>query len=348
MLIDVKGWILVELNERKRAILSAIIGAYTQHGEPIGSKALCDMLDFTLSSATLRNEMSDLCELGYLEQPHTSAGRIPTVLAYKLYIDNLMKRDAVSGDMKLIIDSMLSNVSGGVDDIALSASQILSELTGMPVITSRVADLSDKIKRVAFMPLGLRSLLIVLMTENGIVKSTSLRCDIGANPQITEQLRNLCEEHIVGKPLSTLTKTYLQQMLTFADDISIISLVAPLFELIEDAKSSKIMLRGESKLFRCCNHDGEVFRLFETLSQKELMLSLLSSVDSPVGVLFGNDTDINELKPTTIVLAKYGSGGHTLGQIGIIGPTRMSYDRLIPSLEYFAEKMSEVISESLL
>lgn len=337
----------MELNERKRAILSAIIGAYTQHGEPIGSKALCDMLDFTLSSATLRNEMSDLCELGYLEQPHTSAGRIPTVLAYKLYIDDLMQRDTVSGDMKLIIDSMLSNISGGVDDIALSASQILSELTGMPVITSRVADLSDKIKRVAFMPLGARSILIVLMTENGIVKSTSLRCDMNSNPQITEELQTLCEEHIANKPLSILTKTYLQQMITFADDISIISLLAPLFELIEDAKSSKIILRGESKLFRYFNHEGEVFRLFELLSQKELMLSLFSSVESPVGVLFGNDTDINELKPTTIVLAKYGTGENTLGQIGVIGPTRMSYDRLIPSLEYFAEKMSEIIKDTL-
>ena len=308
---------------------------------------MCDMLDFTLSSATLRNEMSDLCHLGYLEQPHTSAGRIPTVLAYKLYIDNLMKRDAVSGDMKLIIDSMLSNISGGVDDIALSASQILSELTGMPVITSRIADLSDRVKRVAFMPLGAKAILIVLMTENGIVKSTSLRCDINSNPQIIEQLRNLCEEHIVNKPLISLTKTYLQQLITFTDDISIISLIAPLFELIEDSKSSKIILRGESKLFRCCNHDGEVFRLFELLSQKELMLSLFSSVESPIGVLFGNDTDINELKPTTIVLAKYGTAEHTLGQIGIIGPTRMSYERLIPSLEYFAKKMSEVISESL-
>ncbi len=337
----------MELNERKRAILSAIISAYTQHGEPIGSKALCDMLDFTLSSATLRNEMSDLCELGYLEQPHTSAGRVPTVLAYKLYIDNLMKRDALSGDMKLIIDSMLSNISGGVDDIALKASQILSELTGLTVITSRRADLDDKVKRIAFIPMGRRSVLIVLMTENGVMKSCSLRCDVEASPALTQEMQRICDRYIVDRQLSALTKTYLQQIITFADDISVLSFIAPLFELIEDAKSSKIMLRGESKLFRCISHDGEVLRLMELLSQKELMLSLLSSVDSPVGVLFGNDTDINELKPATIVLAKYGTEGHTLGQIGVIGPTRMSYDRLIPSLEYFAEKMSEVIGETL-
>lgn len=338
----------MELNERKRAILSAIISAYTKYGEPIGSKALCNMLDFNLSSATLRNEMSDLCELGYLEQPHTSAGRIPTILGYKLYIDDLMKRDSLSGEMKLIIDSMLDGVSGGVDDITAASSQMLSELTGLPVITSVISDINDEVKKIAFIPMGRQSVLTVLVTANGIMKSKVYKCCKEIDDQLIAGMYSLCDKYIIGKPLCTLTKTYLQQIIAFADGISMISLIASLFELIEDAKRSNVTLRGESNLFRYHTRDGEVQRLMELLAQKDKMLSLISNIDTPVGVLFGNDTDINELKPATIVLAKYNADGHELGQIGVIGPTRMLYDHLIPSVEYFATKMSKVISEALM
>ena len=335
------------LNERKRAILTAIIRAYVESGEPIGSKALCDMLDFSLSSATLRNEMSDLCALGYLEQPHTSAGRVPTVLGYKLYIDDLMKHDSLSGEMKLVIDSLLEGVSGGIDDITLHASQVLSELTGLPVLTSTVSRESDTVKRIELMPVGKHSLLILLITSNGITKSKMLRSVGALSVELLAKFRKLCSEHIVGKQLSVLSRSYSQQLIAAVGDISLMTLTASLFDIIHEARQSRLSLKGESNLFRCYSRDGEVQRLMELLSQKELMLSLMSNVDSPVGVLFGNDTEINELKPATIVLAKYSTGGHELGHIGVIGPVRMSYDRVIPSLEYFASRMSKVISDTL-
>ncbi len=337
----------MELNQRKRAILSAIVRAYVESGEPIGSKALCDMLDFSLSSATLRNEMSDLCALGYLEQPHTSAGRIPTVLGYKLYIDDLMKRDAVSGETKLIIDSLLEGASGGIDDITQHASQVLSELTGLPVLTSTVTHEDDTVKRIELMPVGRHSLLILIITANGITKSKLLKNAGVLKSDILTRFRNLCKEHIVGKPFSVLSRSYSQRIIASAGDLSLMTLTASLFDMIHDAHQSRLSLRGESNLFRCYNHDGEVQRLMELLSQKELMLSLMSSVSSPVGVLFGNDTEINELKPATIVLAKYSTGRHELGHIGVVGPVRMSYDKVIPSLEYFASRMSKMISDTL-
>lgn len=327
--------------------MTAIINAYVETGEPIGSKALCDILDFSLSSATLRNEMSDLCELGYLEQPHTSAGRVPTVLGYKLYIDDLMKRDALSGEMKLIIDSMLDGVSGGIDEITRSAGQILSELTGLPVLTSTISNSSDTVKKIELLPMGKHSMLAVLITSGGIMKSRMLRSPTPIIGEQIKEMHDLYNKYIIGRPLSVLDRVYLQQLAAAASDISIVSLSAALFELIEDAKQSHFNLRGESNLFRCYSQGGEAHRLFELLSQKELMLSLIQGVPEPVGVLFGKDTDITDLKPATIVLAKYSTGGHELGQIGVIGPMRMSYERVIPSLEYFAKKMSKVISDTL-
>ncbi len=337
----------MELNPRKRAILSAIIRAYAENGEPIGSKALCDMLDFSVSSATLRNEMSDLCELGYLEQPHTSAGRIPTVQGYKLYINDLMSRDSLSGEMKLIIDAMLDGLSGDAFDITARAGQILSELTGLPVITSSVMSESDTVKKVELIPMGRRSVLALLITSKGILKNRICRISSEPTEQFLSRFYSFCSDHIIGKPLGVLSPTYLQQIIAAAGDISLMSLLGDIFDMINEIKRSSLTLRGESNLFRCYSRDGDVQRAMELLSQKEVMLSLLSQVTTPLGVLFGNDTEISELQPATLVVAKYSHGGHELGKIGVIGPTRMSYDRVIPSLEYFASKMSKVLTDTL-
>ena len=336
----------MELNERKRAILTAIINSYVERGEPIGSKALCDMLDLSLSSATLRNEMSDLCSLGYLEQPHTSAGRIPTVLGYKLYVEDLMKRAPLSGEMKLVIDSLLSEVSGDVEEITHRSGQILSELTGLPVLVSALSDDSSTVKRIELVPMGRHSLLIVLITSSGIMKSRMVKCSIPLSSSLLERFYNLCEVYIIGKPLSMLTRSYSQQ-LAASGDITLMELTAALFSQIEDTKRSQFNLRGETNLFRCYGQGAESHRLMELLSQKERMLSLLSGVHGPIEVLFGGDTEINELKSATLVLAKYSTGGQELGQIGVIGPVRMSYERIIPSIEYFASQMSKVISDTL-
>ncbi len=337
----------MELNERKRAILSAIIRAYAENGEPIGSKALCDLLDFSVSSATLRNEMSDLCELGYLEQPHTSAGRVPTVLGYKLYISDLMSRDSLSGEMKLVIDALLDGIAGEVGDITARAGQILSELTGLPVITTSVMNEQDTVKKVELVPMGRRSALAVLITSNGILKNRICRVTTEMSPQFFQKFYGFCGDYIIGKPLKELSPTYLQQIIASAGDLSIMSLAGDIFDMLSEIKRSVFAIRGESNLFRCYSRDGEVQRAMELLSQKDVMLSLLSQVTSPVGVLFGDDTKISELQPATIVIANYSHNGHELGKIGVIGPTRMSYDRVIPSLEYFASKMSKVISRTL-
>ena len=335
------------LSERKRAILKAIISSYVEHGEPIGSKALCDMLGTTLSSATLRNEMSDLCSLGYLEQPHTSAGRVPTVLGYKLYIDDLMGREALSGDTKLVIDSLLEGLSGDVDEIIRRGGQILSELTGLPVLISTRSDESNSVKRIELVPMGRHSLLAVLITSNGIMRSRMVRSDGALTPALLDSFYKLCTEYIIGKPLYTLGRAYLQQLVASFGDISLLSLVAALFDMIEDAKRSEVSLRGESNLFRFYGQGAQTHRLIELLAQKDLMLSLFDTVEAPVGVLFGNDTDIQELKSATLILAKYSSGDRVIGQIGVLGPTRMSYERVIPSIEYFAKGLSRVISETL-
>jgi heat-inducible transcriptional repressor len=291
--------------------------------------------------------MSSLCELGYLEQPHTSAGRVPTVRGYKLYISDLMNRDSLSGEMKLIIDAMLDGISGETGDITARAGQILSELTGLPVITTSVMSEHDSVKKIEVIPMGRHSVLAVVITSKGMLKNRICRVGDEITASLIEKFYELCSTYIIGKQLSSLSPTYLQQTVALSGSLSLMSLAADVFGMISDIKHSSLTLRGESNLFRCYSRDGEVQRAMELLSQKDVMLSLFNKVTSPVGVLFGDDTEISELQPATLVIARYGHGGHELGKIGVIGPTRMSYDRVIPSLEYFASKMSKVITQNL-
>lgn len=336
----------MELNERKRAILAAVIKSYIERGEPIGSKALCDVLDLSLSSATLRNEMSDLCELGYLEQPHTSAGRIPTALGYKLYISDLMNQAPVSSDMKLIIDSKLEGLCGDVDEITLRASDCLSDMLRLPVIISSQSDERNTVKRIELLSMGRRLLFAVLITSNGMVKNRMLHLSGELSPETAAKFQSVCEEYIIGRPLSEMTRTHFQTV-AMAGGISLMSLNAALFEMIEESKNSQFSLRGESNIFHCFGHSFESRGLIDLLSQKERMLSLLSQVEEPVGVIFGNDTGIDEFRSSTLVVAKYKAGENTLGHIGVVCPMRIGYEWLIPSVEYFAKRMSKAINETL-
>ena len=336
----------MELSERKRAILAAIIKSYIERGEPVGSKALCDILDLSLSSATLRNEMSDLCSLGYLEQPHTSAGRVPTALGYKLYISDLMKQSPVSNDMRFMIDATLEELSGDVDDIMLRASDYLSDMLQLPVIISSMSDERNVIKRAEVLPMGRRLLFLVLITSNGVVKNRLLHTNGDMPQELLEKFQSVCKEYIIGKQLCELSKTYLQTM-AMAGGIQLMGLTAALSEIIEDSKHPQFRLRGESNIFEAFERSFESRGMIELLSQRDRMLSLLTKAPKPIGVVFGNDTGIEEFRSSTLVVSEYKAGDNTLGHIGVVCPMRIGYEWLIPLVKYFADRMSKVIDKTL-
>lgn len=334
----------MELGARKKAILTALIQNYIHTGEPVGSKALREILNTELSPATLRNEMSELGEMGYLRQPHTSAGRVPTNAAYRLYVKSLMEHKDVPPSVRGAIDSMLSEAARDPEKTAPLAGEMLSELTGLPSLMTTVRGDEAKINRIEILPMGRRTLLIALITSEG---ASSRICRSGSDltPSAVERFQNIASSKLVGLELSDLTPALLQSLSADTGEhaLFISPLMSALFAMAEEIGAARLTLRGGRSRLSICDDESDARRLDRIIMRQDTILPILAGMTAPVDVLFGDDTGIDELGPSCMVVAKYRPGGN--GRIGVIGPTRMAYDQLVPSLEYFAAKLSQLMAE---
>lgn len=338
----------MELTPRKKAILAEIVRAHIENGEPIGSKILAGRLVNAPSTATLRNEMSDLCEMGYLEQPHTSAGRVPTSRAYRLYVTELMQPEKLSQEGKSVVDGMLSSVSPDPESIGTSAATILSELTGLPALVASNADRSVRIKRVSLLPMGRSAAVIFMITDDGRSKSRLVCTDCLITPDLIARFERIVCENVCGRDASLLDMAYLQSIVVLAglDALSLAPLLSNVFELAAQLNRTQVKVVGTANLFSIFRKDIEAKRMLELLSGSDAVASIFSSVTDPVGVIFGDDTAYTELKPTGMIVASYGDK-RQYGKIALIGPTRMSYGSLLASVEYLADRVGNIMSDVL-
>ena len=340
----------MELTPRKHAILSAIINSYIATGEPVGSKALCELLDFGLSSATLRNEMSDLCSMGYLEQPHTSAGRVPTYSGYRIYVDDIMNSKNLSPEIKLAIDSTLETVSHTPEQMSERACQILADLTGLPSFTLTVTNPEAKIKRVRLIPMGKKTLLLAIISTDGVTKSRIVLSDCDVNEELLSIFSNICKVFIVGHKLQELSTAYLQTIVARLGDygLMLMPLLSTTFDVIGEMAEPRLEFKGESNLLSGYRRESDALRLGELIKQKEAIIALASRMSSPIAVVFGDDYGRGfSGSSSSMVVAKYRTGDRELGRIGVIGPTRISYEQLIPSIEYFADRLGKLMTKAL-
>ncbi|MDD4699230.1 MAG: heat-inducible transcriptional repressor HrcA [Oscillospiraceae bacterium] len=339
----------MELNERKKAILSAIIRSYINTGEPIGSKALCNILNFNVSSATLRNEMSELCEMGYLEQPHTSAGRIPTNSGYKLYVDSLMNRNSITPQMRMAIDALLSEASHDPENLASLAGQILSDLTGLPSLLATISNQSAYVRRVELLPMGRRTILIVLVTSDGMARSRISRNYTDLTADLIAIFDRLVSARVVGTELVNFSQGFLQTLVAEAGQyaLALTPLMTSVFEIISDINSRGISLKGESNLISCYENENQAKAILNLIARQNVLMDILAGVSLPIDIVFGDGTGIDELRPSNMVVARYRLGENDLGRIGVIGPTRMAYEQVVPGLEYFAKRLGKIMTQTM-
>ncbi len=339
----------MDLSDRKKIILAALIKNFIKTGEPVGSKALIELTNLGVSSATLRNEMSELCELGLLEQPHTSAGRVPTSVGYSFYFDRLMNRRDVPDDLKHIIDNMLQDAAKDPENLASIAGQLLSDLTGFPAIMATVTREEAYIRRVEILPMGSKTVLLLLITSDGIARSRICRSVFSLAPEILGQFDRLVSADIIGTSLSEFTPTFLQMLVSKNSNLAlfITPLLTSIFEMVEELQSKTIRVKGESNLMKCYSNEYDARAILELFTRQELLFSLLAGTRERTEVVFGDKTGIEQLKPSNIVVAKYDIGGEDIGRIGVLGPTRMAYEQLIPSLEYFAGRLGQVMTQAI-
>lgn len=339
----------MDLSDRKKIILGTIIKNYIRTGEPIGSKTLIELSGLNVSSATLRNEMSDLCELGFLEQPHTSAGRVPTSAGYDFYFARLMNRRDVTPDLRVIIDKLLNDAAKDPENLASIAGEMLSDLTGYPTIMATVIRDETYIKRVEILPMGRKTVLILLITSDGLAKSRICRSTFGLSVEVLNFFDRLCAANVIGTEVARFTPAFLQSLVAKCGGFSLFltPLLSSIFEMVEELQAKTINVKGESNLMKCYRNDREARAILSLFAEQERIFSLLASTKDSIEIIYGDKTGIEELKPSNIIVAKYSLGGQNVGRIGILGPTRMAYEQIIPSVEYFAWKLGTVMTQAI-
>ncbi len=337
----------MELSARKMAVLEAIVKTYIETGEPVGSKILTSLLENAPSSATLRNEMSELCELGLLAQPHTSAGRVPTSNGFRLYVTSLMRPAALEESTKRYIKTLMSNSSADRENLPLLAADCLNELTGFPAVACCIVGADVKVRKVELLRVSSRSGILFLITSDGRARSRFCRIPPSFN-SLSARFEDIINKRIRNTPLNVMNKAYLQNIIAAAglDAFDLMPLITAVFEMAEELAASSVKIRKAASLYNICGEDN-ARRIISLSERGDAFLRVFEGYDAERKVIFGSETGHSELYGTSVAVAKYHSGGRFCGYIGIIGPNRMSYEQIIPSIEYTAELLSELMSEAV-
>ena len=337
----------MELSSRKQAVLSAIVKAYIETGEPIGSKILTGLIENAPSSATLRNEMNELCALGLLSQPHTSAGRIPTSSGYKLYVDDLLNVGLLPNGTKDYINTLLSSSGNEAQNIPIIAAKALSELTGYPAISCYIVEPSVFLKQVQLLPVSRKTAILLTVFSDGRTASRVCHISEGITKDISDDFIKLVKEKFLRKPLSELDRAMLQSVIAACgiNSFALMPLITMLFEMVQSAAESTVNISGAPALYNFCS-ESETHKIMALCNRSDVAISILES-DKDSDVIFGNDTSLPELKGKVIVSAKYYCGQKYCGTIGIIGPDRMFYEQIIPSVKYIAERLTNLLTKAV-
>lgn len=335
----------IELTPRKQAVLKAIVKAYIETGEPIGSKILTSLIENAPSSATLRNEMSELVSMGLLAQPHTSAGRIPTSDGLKLYVNNLMQKSDILLDHKDFIDNRFDMINEMPEKIPAKAGEILSDLTHLPVIACIITPETAVIKKIELLNLSRNTVMLLLLTNDSRTRNRIFRLGDNITPQMLERFKEIVNTKIKGKPLEELSIGYMQSLVASVglDAFDLMPLFNVLFETANEIESMSVDLSGVSRLYNVCGNEESARRIISLIESRDPIISLFERLGD--GVVFGKDTGFSELHGDTLIAAKFGNNKYK-GYIAVIGPDRLSYEQIIPTIEYTASKLSALMTKA--
>ena len=333
----------MELSERKQAILSAIVKAYIDTGEPIGSKNLMALISNSPSSATLRNEMNELCALGLLAQPHTSAGRIPTDSGYKLYVNSLMIPAAVLESTKSFINSHLQSSLNGSENLPQAAADSLSRLTGLPAFVTCDADRDVCLKQVQLLQVSPKSAVMVLIFSDGRTKSSLCHIPDGITASLLSNFRSFTDTKVIGRAISEFSRADMQSSAAQfgINALTLTPLLSRLYDMAFSAAESSVKISGADALYNFCT-EAQAQKALSLLNNSDLLISLVSNLGD-AQTLFGLDTGLSGLEDKVLVAEKYYCRGKCGGQVGLIAPSRVSYEQIIPSIRYTAERLSNAL-----
>ena len=332
------------LDERKKQILKSVIEEYINTAEPVSSGTLVEKYELNFSSATIRNEMAELEHEGYLEKPHTSAGRIPSVKGYRFYVDELLNDENISLEEIQYIKENLQMKVNEIEDLTKITTNTISEMTHYTTVAIGPDSSNNIIKDIKFILLGERLLMAVILTENGAVKETIIKYDEDVSNSQINDLNVTFNNKLRGKPLEKIDKPMEEYILsTMKDQAKVIKpIIKQMNKTIEE--TNKIYLEGTSKVF-----DFPEFSRIDTaknflsiLDTKEEMLEILNSgLAKDINVYIGDENENSDLKDLSIITFKHKVGNKDMGTIGIIGPKRMNYSKVISIMKYISKRLND-------
>ncbi len=337
------------MDERKFRILQAIIDDYILTAVPVGSRTISKKYDMGLSSATIRNEMSDLEELGYLDQPHVSAGRIPSVKAYRLYVDQLLKSGQIPDSDPETVRTYFSSRMQQMEDVVGHAAQALSSLTHYTALVMPPKGQELHIRNIQLVPVSGAAALVVIVTDAGIIKDAVIRTpdtlDSDALYAISRMLTEQLAGHTVGEAQAILTSV----TKSFQQNKELLSGISSLVSQVENKTATgRVTVGGTSNILNYPEYsDVEKARSFLALLEtKDRLVELLSQQGQMAfTVRIGPETGIEEISDCSIVTATYSIGGHSHGTIGVIGPTRMHYSRVLAILNTMVRQLGNLFED---
>ena len=337
---------MVIVDARKRRILSAVVDLYIRTGEPVGSKTISQLPDIHVSAATVRNDMAVLEELGYLEQPHTSAGRVPTFNGYRMYIEEISAEGTLPQEERDRLDEMLGDESQLTEDLILqSATTALSQITKCATMVSNFAPKYSVISKVDVIPTGKRMYVVLLITSDGKIKNRACRLQFDLTHEHMDFFKHFMEENLEGVSVSDLSEEKLEQMITAMGTymMTLSPLVQGICEMSKDLQQNELYMTGEQNLFSCDDLDKAEVAKF--MMHKQELSGLLDDSFQGIKVMFGEEGNDFVIGNSSMIVSKYQKGDHTAGSLGVIGPMRLNYAKVIPYIEYFTEKISHLISD---
>lgn len=336
------------LNDRKIQILKAIINDYIATAEPVGSRTLAKKYDLGVSSATIRNEMSDLEDMGLIIQPHTSAGRIPSELGYRLYVDRLMNASELTPKEQEFLHSVVSGNVTKIEYLMEETAKAISMLTNYTTIISEPVLKRTALKQIRLMPLDESAIMLIIVTEGNFVKNHIIRVNRAPSDEdlfsVSVEINNILKGHTL-EDINEHTIMALQKELKEYSGL-LKPVLKAVQKTIRSAENVHLHMSGAKNIltfpeFSDISKATEIFRAFE---EKNNLVSLLEDAKSnDIRILIGNEINIKEMKDCSVITTTYNMGENTKGSIGIIGPTRMNYNQVVSVLNEMVKNIENVL-----